>query len=291
MQARVRREQFRLVTGADLVRSYRGDAGYAVKAFCSTCGSSLFGGSWPEGPQVSIRLGALDADPGIAPQFHTFVESRAPWDEITDGLPQYPQGWSADATPCPGTPTLVAHFRHMAANNRWSNARLHGACAALPADEYFRARGFFASIHGTLSHILAIDEWYLAGLAGARAPAVRYGAVVHASLAALTGAQEASDRRLLAYCDALTATGLGEVARWSDADGDEHAEPVHLVLAHLFQHQIHHRGQVHYLLSHAGAAPPQLDEFFLRADRARRADELRRLGLADAAAPGDDRAR
>jgi len=49
-----------------------------VKAFCVVCGSSLFGGDWPEGPQVSIRLGAFDDDPGIAPQFHTFVNSRAP---------------------------------------------------------------------------------------------------------------------------------------------------------------------------------------------------------------------
>ena len=61
-----------------------------AKAFCSVCGSSLFGGTWPEGPQVSIRLGSLDGDPGIRPQYHTFVAARAPWDEITDDLPQYP---------------------------------------------------------------------------------------------------------------------------------------------------------------------------------------------------------
>jgi hypothetical protein len=60
-----------------------------VKVFCSVCGSSLFGGTWPEGPEVSIRLGSVDGDPGIRPQYHTFVDSRAPWDEITDGLPQY----------------------------------------------------------------------------------------------------------------------------------------------------------------------------------------------------------
>jgi hypothetical protein len=60
-----------------------------VKAFCSDCGSSLFGGTWPEGSEVSIRLGSVDGDPGIRPQHHTFVGSRAVWDEITDGLPQY----------------------------------------------------------------------------------------------------------------------------------------------------------------------------------------------------------
>jgi hypothetical protein len=39
-------------------------------------------------------MGAFDDDPGIRPQFHTFVESRASWDEITDGLPQYAEAWT-----------------------------------------------------------------------------------------------------------------------------------------------------------------------------------------------------
>ena len=88
-QGRVRGEDFRLIAGAELVRAYR-TPGHATKAFCSVCGSSLFGGSWPVGPEVSIRLGAMDGDPGIRPQVHTFVASRAPWDVITDDLPQHP---------------------------------------------------------------------------------------------------------------------------------------------------------------------------------------------------------
>jgi hypothetical protein len=87
-QGRVRKEDFSLLSGAELVRSYRPDGG-AVKAFCSACGSSLFGGTWPEGPEVSIRLGSVYGDPGIRPQYHTFVGSKAVWDEIADDLPQY----------------------------------------------------------------------------------------------------------------------------------------------------------------------------------------------------------
>ncbi len=174
----------------------------------------------------------------------------------------------------------------MAANNRWSNARLHATCAELAADEYFRDRGaFFGSIHATLSHIAVIDEWYLAGLEGKRAGRVDYSVVVHATLADVTRVQEAADGRLLALCNASTPSRLGTVAQWSDADGEVHAEPVHLVLAHLFVHQIHHRGQIHDLLLQAGIAPPQLDEFFLGADASRREDELRRLGLDDPATP------
>ena len=56
------REQFRLLEGEELIRVY--DPGGALKAFCSVCGSSLFGGQWPEGERISIRLGAMDGDPG-----------------------------------------------------------------------------------------------------------------------------------------------------------------------------------------------------------------------------------
>jgi hypothetical protein len=90
-QGRVPREQFRLLEGEELLTVFRPTTGTVVKAFCSSCGSSLFGGSWPEGDEVSIRLGSLDADPGIRPQWHQFVDSRAVWDEIPeDGLPRYP---------------------------------------------------------------------------------------------------------------------------------------------------------------------------------------------------------
>ena len=90
-QGRVPRERFRLLAGEELIRVYKPEGGM-VKAFCSTCGSSLFGGTWPDGPEVSIRLGSLDDDPDIRPQYHQFVDSRAPWFELPDdGLPRYPE--------------------------------------------------------------------------------------------------------------------------------------------------------------------------------------------------------
>lgn len=66
---------------------------HARKVFCKLCGSSLFGGTWPEGEEVSIRFGSFDDDPGIRPQYHTFVASKAVWDEILDELPQFAEGW------------------------------------------------------------------------------------------------------------------------------------------------------------------------------------------------------
>jgi hypothetical protein len=89
VQGRVTRERFRLLRGEELVRSFRPEGG-KVKAFCAVCGSSLFGGDWPDGTEVSVRFGALDGDPEIRPEYHTFVGSAAPWDVLPDdGLPRY----------------------------------------------------------------------------------------------------------------------------------------------------------------------------------------------------------
>lgn len=79
--ARVRRDGFRLLQGADLVVDYRPPTGNA-KAFCRVCGSSLFGGDWPGGEDVAILLGSLDGDPGFTPHEHRYLASRAAWDEF-----------------------------------------------------------------------------------------------------------------------------------------------------------------------------------------------------------------
>jgi hypothetical protein len=83
-QGRVQRDGFRLLGGEELIRVWRPEDGGAAKAFCVACGY------WPDGDEVSVRLGALDDDPGIRPQFHTFVDSRAPWEALPDdGLPRF----------------------------------------------------------------------------------------------------------------------------------------------------------------------------------------------------------
>ena len=88
-QGRVPREGFTLLSGAELVETFRPEGGMA-KAFCRVCGSSVFGGTWPDGPEVSIRLGTLDDDPGIRPQYHSFAADVPPWDRLPDdGLPRY----------------------------------------------------------------------------------------------------------------------------------------------------------------------------------------------------------
>jgi hypothetical protein len=89
-QGRVAAEGFALLEGEALLTVWRPDDGGMAKVFCRVCGSSLFGGSWPDGPEVSIRLGPLDGDPGIQVQFHSFSTDPAPWEvPCEDGLPRF----------------------------------------------------------------------------------------------------------------------------------------------------------------------------------------------------------
>jgi hypothetical protein len=88
-QGRVARDGFRLLAGAELIKVFRPPGGMA-KAFCRVCGSSLFGGDWPNGPEVSVRLGTVDTDPGIRPQFHSFAADAPAWLPVPDDeLPRF----------------------------------------------------------------------------------------------------------------------------------------------------------------------------------------------------------
>ena len=88
---RVAREGFRLLQGAEQLRAFVPPTG-APKLFCTTCGSALFSGEPLSDEQVAVRLGALDRDPGIRPQFRQFVDSAAPWEPVPqDGLERFPR--------------------------------------------------------------------------------------------------------------------------------------------------------------------------------------------------------
>jgi uncharacterized damage-inducible protein DinB len=170
----------------------------------------------------------------------------------------------------------------MARNNAWANHRLHTACARLSAAELRAVRtSVFPTIYRTLSHILVVDWYYLDALeARLGSHPFSYELEPFARIADLTGAQREADRRLVGYCERLTDPEAASLELES-RDGGTVRERVSDVLGHLFQHQIHHRGQVHAMLSGTSVPPPQLDEFFLRQDVALRARDLEALGLPE----------
>ena len=82
---------FRIVAGADAVRSWQPEDGNA-KAFCMHCGGHLYSGDPERGPVVAVRLGTVDGDPGIRPRWHQWLESAPEWEPIPDdGLPRFAQ--------------------------------------------------------------------------------------------------------------------------------------------------------------------------------------------------------
>lgn len=81
---------FSITRGAEAVREFRPAAGGWIKAFCGECGSQLYTTSPDDPDEVAVRYGALDADPGVRPSSHQFVDYAAPWEPLQDdGLPRY----------------------------------------------------------------------------------------------------------------------------------------------------------------------------------------------------------
>lgn len=85
---RTHRDAIRFLQGEELLRAWVEEP-YGRKVFCAECGSTLFGGDWPDGA-ISVRFGALDADPGMRPQYRIYVDSAVPWLPVPDdGLPHF----------------------------------------------------------------------------------------------------------------------------------------------------------------------------------------------------------
>ena len=185
---------------------------------------------------------------------------------------------------------LAHHFFTMACNNAWANHRLLRACAQLSQADFVAARtSFFPSIKATLNHNLTVDWYYIDALERAlRGEAPNTGVdrffdpeEPFAACAELQAAQRATDRRLIDACAALTEAQLGMPVPVQRRAGIL-TETATRLLAHLFQHQIHHRGQVHAMLAGTPVKPPQLDEFFCANEAPLRAAELAALGLSEA---------
>ena len=169
----------------------------------------------------------------------------------------------------------------LAENNVWANHRLHEACAQLSQQALHAKRtSFFPSIHATLTHIALVDAYYIdAMLEGGRGRSIFDDEDPFQTFEALARAQRASDERLLAYVRAIeNEADLEEPVRLERVDGVR-VERIGDVLLHLFQHQIHHRGQVHAMLAGTSVKPPQLDEFFMAEELPLREAELVTLGL------------
>jgi len=186
---------------------------------------------------------------------------------------------------------LSRHLLTEAYNNGWANHRLLRACAQLSQEDFVAPRsGFFPSIKATLNHILTVDWFYIDALereGRGEPPHPDYRSEFFAveepfeTCDALWQAQRAADRRLIAYCKSLRDVELGRVVVIDRGEGEFQRDTRQRLLAHIFGHQIHHRGQVHAMLSSTPIAPPQLDEFFAAGEAPLRAQDFKELGWSE----------
>lgn len=155
---------------------------------------------------------------------------------------------------------LTAYFAILADYNRWANRRLYDAAARLPDPDYRADRGaFFRSVHGTLNHLLVADRIWLQRLTGEGAAPPTLDAIIYVRLPDLTVAREQEDERLAAYVTAQDEAGFAAPVTYRNTQGAEFTQPVGHVLAHLFNHHTHHRGQAHAIITGLGRDMPSLD--------------------------------
>ncbi|MBT8423367.1 MAG: DinB family protein [Silicimonas sp.] len=155
----------------------------------------------------------------------------------------------------------------MARYNRWQNSSLYRAAAGLEDAERRLDRGaFFGSIHGTLSHLLWGDSMWMSRFDGWDKPG---GGVSDTpnwvpDWDDLVARRAAADERIMVWADAVTGPALdGELSWYSGILERDIQKPLALCVVHFFNHQTHHRGQVHAMLTAAGARPDDTDLFIM----------------------------
>lgn len=153
------------------------------------------------------------------------------------------------------------YFEQRAAHNRWANARLYQAALGLSDADYRRDVGaFFKSMHGTLNHVLLTDRLWFKRLTGIGDHPLQLNAILYENRRDLALARADEDERIIGVITAFPSEAFGRSIEYATTKGKPHVQPLQEILAHVFNHQTHHRGQAHTILSIlTGKEPPPLD--------------------------------
>lgn len=162
------------------------------------------------------------------------------------------------------------HFTQFARYNGWANRLLYTAAAQISDKQYRRDVGlFFGSIHATLNHILVADEIWMKRLTGTGDAPTSLDVILHDNFDELLNARKAMDERIIDYVNGLSDADYDGTFTYTPVTNPEPVTQARApVLAHVFNHQTHHRGQVHAALTHMGQDAPSLDLiYFQRVER------------------------
>ena len=156
---------------------------------------------------------------------------------------------------------MKPRYAMFAAYNAWANQRIYQAAGKLSDSDYRADRGaFFKSVHGTLNHLLVADRIWMKRFTGTGEHPPSLDAVLHTDLASLHAARNAEDARIVAYIEGLDDQALAGTIRYRPITNPHPVEQeLAPALDHFFNHQTHHRGQVHGLLTGLTGDAPSLD--------------------------------
>jgi uncharacterized damage-inducible protein DinB len=146
---------------------------------------------------------------------------------------------------------MKQHFLMFAHYNAWANGKLYDAVATLPAEVLHRDMGaFFGSLSATLNHVLTVDRLWLARLTGEGEAPDTLDQVAHEEFEELRAARDHEDARLVAFVERLAERDLDEMFRYRGVRTTLVVEQtIAEALAHVFNHQTHHRGETRCLLT------------------------------------------
>jgi uncharacterized damage-inducible protein DinB len=148
----------------------------------------------------------------------------------------------------------------LARYNRVANERLYEACAGLDPVEYRRERaGSFGSIHALLNHVLVGDRVWMSRFAGGGASTPALNAILFEDFDELRAARTRQDAEIESFFETVEAAFLERTTPYINNQGKPYVESMPVGVLHFFNHQTHHRGQVHVMLSQTGLKPPSLD--------------------------------
>jgi uncharacterized damage-inducible protein DinB len=164
---------------------------------------------------------------------------------------------------------MKQHFAMMADYNCWANARLYEATASLPDELYKKPVGvYFRSLHGTLNHLLVSDRTWMHRLDRTGTHPAKLDTIVFEELAPLRRAREVEDLRIMQYVHGLADGDFDKMWEYHTLNGSPRQQPIREILAHLFNHQTHHRGQAHAALTVLGIGEPaSLDLVIMQRER------------------------
>ena len=156
---------------------------------------------------------------------------------------------------------MKKHFMMFAAYNQWANGRTYDAAALLSDEEYRRNTGaFFKSMMGTLNHIVAGDRIWMKRFTGEGEAPAALDAIVHTDFAKLRATRETEDSRIVKWIGSLSEKALeGRFTYMTVTDMRTISQRLAPALDHFFNHQTHHRGQAHMILTSLGRPSVQLD--------------------------------